>query len=80
MAGMTVEEINMAKSMDSQERDEMVEELKQFLTQCEGYLNELAEKTICKLEQMNEADFLALMEYPAEINEKEDADYGRNHI
>lgn len=73
MAKMSVEEINMAKCMDATERDEMVRELTQLLTHCEGYLKELVEKTICKLEQMDEAEFSALMEYPTEIFDEEDA-------
>lgn len=72
MAKMSVEEINMTRCVDATERDEMVRELKQLLTHCEGYLKELVEKTVCKLEQMDEAEFTALMEYPAEINDEED--------
>ena len=75
MARMTVEEINMAKCFEAQERDEMVKELKQLkqlLRHGSGYLKELVENTVNKLEQMSEEDFKELMEYPAEIYDEEE--------
>jgi hypothetical protein len=77
MEHMTLEEINMAKCIDAQERDEMLRELRKLLRHCEGFLRELVESTVNKLEQMSEEDFKALMEYPAEIYDEEEQVNGR---
>lgn len=72
MARFTVEEINMAKSCVSMERREMVQELTWLLHRCEGYMKELVQNTISKLEKCSDKEFAELLEYPAEIFEREE--------
>lgn len=54
------------------ERKEMVQELTWLLRHCEGYMKELVENTIDKLEKCSDKEFAELLEYPAEIFEREE--------
>lgn len=72
MAKFTVEEINMTRTCVSMERKEMVQELTWLLRHCEGYMKELVENTIDKLEKCSDKEFAELLEYPAEIFESEE--------
>ena len=72
MAKFNVEEINMARTCVSMERKEMAQELTWLLRHCEGFMKELVENTIDKLEKCSDKEFAELLEYPAEIFEREE--------
>ena len=75
MERFTIEEKNLVKVCAAKERREMVQELMWLLRRCEGYMKELVGNTINKLENITDQEFTALLDYPAEIFEKEDAEY-----
>ena len=77
MERFTIEEKNLVKVCAAKERREMVQELMWLLRRCEGYMKELVGNTINKLENITDQEFTALRDYPAEIFEKEDAEYGK---
>lgn len=77
MERFTIEEKNLVKVCAAKERREMVQELMWLLRRCEGYMKELVGNTINKLENITDQEFTALLDYPAEIFEKEDAEYGK---
>ena len=77
MERFTIEEKNLVKVCAAKERREMVQELMWLLRRCEGYMKELVGNTINKLENITDQEFTALLDYPAEIFEKEVAEYGK---
>lgn len=77
MERFTIEEKNLVKVCAAKERREMVQELMWLLRRCEGYMKELVGNTINKLENITDQEFAALLDYPAEIFEKEDVEYGK---
>ena len=77
MERFTIEEKNLVKVCAAKERREMVQELMWLLRRCEGYMKELVGNTINKLENITDQEFAALLDYPAEIFEKEYAEYGK---